>query len=274
MARRQSQKSKKGFTIIEVMLVLAITGLMLIGVLGSTYISINSQRYNDSLRNFAEYMRSIYAEVLSPSSITEDPDAAIGNSSDYAILGKVLVFGVNGGDTVYSATLVGSANIQNRSDDDFLANITNVDENNTSVFCGNLAAGQPSSVQSYTPLWEAGLAQANDVPTGAHYADQFEGTMIIARTPTSATVHTAFAPGKIYDFSGSNCTAANASFQNDLTTQHNGFDTFYRMDEPVGICVTSESIRVHREVRIAADGRNESAVWLRQTDDGGNACQN
>ena len=267
MVRRRFRKSKQGFTIIEVMLVLAVTGLMLIGVLGSTYVSINSQRYNDSIRNFAEYMRSIYAEALSPASITEDEDAAIGNSSDYAILGKIVVFGVNDSDTVYSATLVGTTN-KNLPDEDFLTSITDIDSDgtNTSVFCGNPTAGQPSSVQSYTPLWEAKLAQANNMPSGAHYPNQFKGTMIIARTPTSSTIHTAFAPDKVYDFSGDNCTAANAAFRNDLSTQHSGFDTFFEMNEPTGICVTYDSIRVHREVRIAADGRNASAVWLRETD--------
>lgn len=277
MVRRRFRKSKQGFTIIEVMLVLAVTGLMLIGVLGSTYVSINSQRYNDSIRNFAEYMRSIYAEALSPASITEDEDTAIGNSSDYAILGKIVVFGVNDSDTVYSATLVGTTN-KNLPDEDFLTSITDIDSDgtNTSVFCGNPTAGQPSSVQSYTPLWEAKLAQANNMPSGAHYPNQFKGTMIIARTPTSSTIHTAFAPDKVYDFSGDNCTAANAAFRNDLSTQHSGFDTFFEMNEPTGICVTYDSIRVHREVRIAADGRNASAVWLRETDpeDGANACQN
>lgn len=277
MVRRRFRKSKQGFTIIEVMLVLAVTGLMLIGVLGSTYVSINSQRYNDSIRNFAEYMRSIYAEALSPASITEDEDTAIGNSSDYAILGKIVVFGVNDSDTVYSATLVGTTN-KNLPDEDFLTSITDIDSDgtNTSVFCGNPTAGQPSSVQSYTPLWEAKLAQANNMPSGAHYPNQFKGTMIIARTPTSSTIHTAFAPDKVYDFSGDNCTAANAAFRNDLSTQHSGFDTFFEMNEPTGICVTYDSIRVHREVRIAADGRNASAVWLRETDpeDGVNACQN
>lgn len=277
MVRRRFRKSKQGFTIIEVMLVLAVTGLMLLGVLGSTYVSINSQRYNDSIRNFAEYMRSIYAEALSPASITEDEDTAIGNSSDYAILGKIVVFGVNDSDTVYSATLVGTTN-KNLPDEDFLTSITDIDSDgtNTSVFCGNPTAGQPSSVQSYTPLWEAKLAQANNMPSGAHYPNQFKGTMIIARTPTSSTIHTAFAPDKVYDFSGDNCTAANAAFRNDLSTQHSGFDTFFEMNEPTGICVTYDSIRVHREVRIAADGRNASAVWLRETDpeDGVNACQN
>lgn len=271
MTPKGNREVKKGFTIIEVSLVLAITGLMLIGVLGGTYLSISSQRYNDSLRNFAEYMRSIYAEALSPASITENEGTMIGNSTDQAILGKVVVFGVNGESTVYSATLVGSADIQKSTSQSFLSEITDTDTTKTSVFCGDASSDRPSSVQSYTPLWEAQLAQATGVPTGAKYKDQFVGTMIIARTPTSATIHTAFAPGKTYDFAN-DCVSENAKFQMDLSEQHNGFSVYYQINEPVGICVISDSIRVHREVRIAADGRNASAVWLRP-DDEENACR-
>ena len=62
--RRKTEK--KGFTILEVMLFLAITGLMLIGVIGGTYSAIASQRYTDSVRSFAEFLRQTYAEVISP----------------------------------------------------------------------------------------------------------------------------------------------------------------------------------------------------------------
>lgn len=271
MASAKNKKSKKGFTIIEVSLVLAVTGLMLIGVLGGTYLSITSQRYNDSLRNFADYMRSMYAEALSPESITENETTMIGNSTDQAILGKVIVFGVNGESTVYSATLVGSADIHKSTNQSFLSEITDTDLTKTSVFCGDITNDRPSSVQSYIMLWEAQLAQATGIPTGAKYKDPFVGTMIIARTPTSGTIHTAFAPGKTYDFAN-DCVSENAKFQMDLAEQHNGFATYYRIDEPTGICVVSDDLRVHREVRIAADGRNASAVWLRQ-DDEENACR-
>lgn len=50
-----SEEVKRGFTIIEVMLVLAITGLMLVGVIAGTYSSIATQRYNDSVRSFSEF---------------------------------------------------------------------------------------------------------------------------------------------------------------------------------------------------------------------------
>ena len=274
MWKMQNQKPKKGFTIIEVTLVLAITGLMMIGVIGSTYISISRQRYNDSLRSFAEYMRGIYAEALSPESIIEAADTLVGNKNQ-AILGKVVVFSVNasGESEVHSATLVGTAEISYQSDQGFLNEITDVDKNGISIYCGD-TSGHNSSVEPYTLLWEANLAQANGMPSGSVYDNQFKGTMIIARTPTSATLHTAFAKGVTYDFTNGNCNSINGNgkFQNDLRDQHSGISTFYEINEPTGICVVSKNSPVHREVRIAADGRNASAVWLRQDGDD-NACR-
>jgi len=62
-------RSKRGFTLIEVSIFLAITGLLLIGVLGGTYSNIARQRYNDSVRSFAEFFRQMYAEVISPETL-------------------------------------------------------------------------------------------------------------------------------------------------------------------------------------------------------------
>lgn len=260
------KKSKKGFSIIEVMLVLAITGLMLIGMIGATTTSISSQRYNDSLRNFAAYMQSVYSEVISPQSITDDDSDQIGNSTDTAILGKVIVFGAGDGSKVYSATLTGSANLSKKTNQSFIEELADIDTD-VSVFCGD--SSRPSSVQPYTLLWEAKLAQANDVPVGAHYRDDFKGTMIIARTPTSATVHTIFAKDETYDFTEGNCISEGSRFSQDLRTN----SSMYTINEAVGICVVSDNSAVHREVRIAADGRNSSAVWVRPTDDGDSRCR-
>lgn len=67
--KEQPTTDKSGFTIIEVMLVLGLTGMLLIGLLGGTFASIASRRYSDSVRSFAEYLRQEYSEVLSPESL-------------------------------------------------------------------------------------------------------------------------------------------------------------------------------------------------------------
>ena len=82
---KQLPETKKGFTLIEVMLVLGLTGLLIVGMLGGTFTAIAHQRYNDSVRSFAEYLRTVYGEVLSPESL------GAGNSMSEAVFGKILV---------------------------------------------------------------------------------------------------------------------------------------------------------------------------------------
>ena len=60
MIRRTS-----GFTIIEVVLFLAISGLMAIGLLVGTSMAIQRQQYRDAVQSFAGYLRDEYARVVS-----------------------------------------------------------------------------------------------------------------------------------------------------------------------------------------------------------------
>lgn len=84
--KKSSKKlSEKGFTVIEVMLVLAITGLLFVGIVGSSFGSIQFQRYEDSVNSFAESLRNIYNEVLNPRSDQ-------GGHSDTAMYGKMITY--------------------------------------------------------------------------------------------------------------------------------------------------------------------------------------
>lgn len=257
MRKRKLQKATKtaqaGFTIIEVMLAVAISALMLIGVIGGVYISINQQRYSDALRDFAEYMRTVYSEVISPQSL------GLGNSKEEAVLGKVLVFGLDDKSTVYSATLVGNAEYSTKvsASEGFLESLTNSDSK-VKLICGNSSTGQSSTLQKYTPLWQSQLMQTGD---GSASSNKFIGTMIIARSLTSATVHTSFLQGDAYDLQDK-CSpdnnSAGSAFAQNLKDRRNQ----YNMEHDVGICVKMDGNAVSREVRIAADGRNTSAVKI------------
>lgn len=55
--------NKNGFTIIETVLFLAVTGLMIMGVLVSTGTSINTQRYRDSVSTLKSYLQQQYTET-------------------------------------------------------------------------------------------------------------------------------------------------------------------------------------------------------------------
>jgi type II secretory pathway pseudopilin PulG len=55
---------RTGFTIIEVMLFLAISGFLLVGILAGTGTGIARQRYNDSVQNVARILREQYSAVI------------------------------------------------------------------------------------------------------------------------------------------------------------------------------------------------------------------
>lgn len=52
-----------GFTIVEVMLVLAITGALAVGILAGVQSSITAQRYNDSINSFQAFLQDQYHQV-------------------------------------------------------------------------------------------------------------------------------------------------------------------------------------------------------------------
>lgn len=55
----------QGFTIIESLLFLAISGLMMVTMIAGTSVALNTQRYNDSVRSFKTLLQEQYAQVTS-----------------------------------------------------------------------------------------------------------------------------------------------------------------------------------------------------------------
>ncbi len=253
-SKKNNQKTKRGFTIIEVMLVLAITGLMLVGVLGGTYRNIEQQRYTDSYRSFAEYLRQNYNEALSPESwnTSESTGEMTAGQSQQAIYGKILVFGLNGNsEHVYSATVVGKATLSSgTSSSDFIEDLLAGTENNTKMI-------RCDTVADYKVRYEARLV-APMLDTASGSSSAFKGTLLIARSPSSGTIHTRFYRDKTYDISSqSSCnnTDASAQLRTDLEKNPPEF-----LSENVDICVKSEGSSIVRGVRIKENARNSSGV--------------
>lgn len=272
------KQSAEGFTIIEVMLVLAITGLMLMGLIAGSFSAIGHQRYNDALRDFAEYLSRNYSEVLSPETFGSGNSSGVNGQ---AILGKILVFGHQYDDSpddsrsVYSAILVGSADISRATGEPFLNELSSSDTN-IAIVCGN-TSGQATSVERYLPLWQSELKTT--VTDGGPASERFQGALIIARTPTSGTIHTVFTSDPAFDLNLRDyCTPSNNSASatfNQLMTDNNG--SLARaafsgsLETSTGICIKSDDSAVVREVEVTADGSNTSAV--KTLSEEGSSCE-
>lgn len=265
------EDAKKGFTIIEVMIFLAISGLLLLGVLGGTYASIATQRYNDSVRDFAEFLRQTYGEVISPESLGAANGDFGGNSDTKAIYGKVIVFGLDKNSTsdvnpstVYTATLVGDTTIPTGSDG-FLDELEDV---KARLFCGvSDAAGNvinDTTVDAYTPLWESRI-----VVPGGGLNDVLEGTVIIARSPTSGTVHTAFKDNFTPDLANQCSPSGGNGASSALNSEIKNFD----MTSDVNFCIKSDQSKIVRDVLLTADGHNNTAINLLDDADARNICR-
>lgn len=253
MGRTKTHKAKRGFTLIEVSIFLAITGLLLVGVLGGTYSAIARERYNDSVRSFAEYFRQIYGEVLSPESLGS------GNSNTRAIYGKVIVFGLESPEDddsrdqdniIYSATLVGD--VHPKPAENFIGELKAI---NAQLFCGSATDNDEpdSTLSAYTPLWGTKVHNTSNKP--------FRGTLIIARAPNSGTVHVAYANKEDLNLNiKDHCSPEDSSASDILKTAIQERPNIFSSGDDIDFCLESENSVIVRDVRLTAFSRNTSAV--------------
>lgn len=259
--KASAKRAKKGFTIIEVSIFLAIAGLLLVGVLGGTYSSIARQRYNDSVRSVSEFFRQMYAEVISPETNADPETTNVGSSNTSAIYGKVIVFGLNSPDddlgadqtrdnTIYSATLVGNVNIPSDGSSSFVNELKAVEAR---IFCGNNSDADESitTVGTYVPEWDAKIRTLDNKP--------LRGTLIIARSPSSGTVHIAYDVSDSFNLKDQ-CSAGNAQASTAFATALQDHTSNFK-SEDLSICVVADkNSTITREIQLQKDGRNTSAV--------------
>jgi len=184
--------NRAGFTIIETMLFLAITGLLVLGVLVGTGNSINIQRYRDSITSLQAFFQQQYSDV---SNISNDNlnNVCNGNNSprgqsDCVILGSLIttstVNGLSSGLLVRPVLGYIPANSTQSLDD-------------VQIFKNSNGPGKPIGYnitippnitsQTYNIEWGASL-----VPAGNNSAAHF--SVLIVRSPSSGIVRTFIDP--------------------------------------------------------------------------------
>lgn len=277
-------RMRRGFTLVEVALFLALTAMLFMGIVLGTGNSIENQRFNDTTQGFAEFIRSVYSQVANPQGVGD-------GRSDKAIYGKMISFGQKydtAGGTLYSA---GKYTAQKIFVYDVVGGVGGVGSGaavpmlkalgaNVAVVASRDATGKIVSMEpaglidTYEPKWSMAV---EDVA-----GNVFAGTILIVRHPTSGTIHTLYSPNIIEV--NDTLTKANATknFTNAERMLTNVLDSFTSV--AVNFCINPNGFEPpsdnRRNVRIIKDARNASGVEVINLDDlnlsdgdSGNVCR-
>ena len=254
------KRIRRGFTLIEVSLFLAVSAALFLGVTVGVQNSIKQQRFNDSVQNFAEFLRTVYSEALNVQ------HAGIGNGrSERAIYGKLITFGEernlsgeqNTKNLVFTYQVTAGAE-SNSAGSDALGHLKGMDAkvmvNTDDDF---------NEVNSYLAKWGAAIQKPNFQP--------FKGMILIVRHPKSGMVYTYYSDDLL-------------EINKDDSTREGFLDqvTWHDNSDPIDFCINpspTQRTPLRGDVRITSDTRNSSGVILigetaEDTADGvkGNQC--
>lgn len=260
------EKSKFGFTLIEVVLFIALSGALIVGIITSTSISINKQRYNDSVQSFAEFLRNIYSEATNVQNIIDDGKNEHGRS-EKAIYGKLITFGesynldgkLNNDNSIFVYNIIGDIS-SNPIGEDALSSLSKLNANIGEVIVGE-GINQLSligSAYAYTPTYGARIEQTNS-------NDLFKGAIMVVRSPLSGTFYT-----YILDSTDHTVEVNRAVFNHDSTnpllqylspTADHAFVT-----KQMDLCISSEDVKLYdglrRDIRLNEGIRNSSGIEM------------
>lgn len=243
-------KIKGGFTLVEVSLFLAITGLLFLGVTIGVQNSIFQQRYNDSVQNFVEFLRSAYSK-------TENVQSAGPGNTNQAIYGKLITFGENNSDEVYMYSVVGAASCGSS----YNGTLAALMDCKADVLKTENGKKVPYSAESYTPKWSAAI-QSVELNGGQN--NLFKGAVLITRHPQS---------GNVYTFVKQTSGTIEVSRGEGLSDY---LDDSIFVSNVVDFCINPNGdtidSKIRADVRIKAGARNSSGIEVFM--DEGNECKN
>ena len=250
---------RKGFTIIEVSLVLAISGLLFIGLMAGTTSSVARQRYNDAVQTVTEHFRTFYTQVNNPQSTSD-----AGGREERAIYGKLILI-----DMQNTALRTRSYNVTGAADPK--------KSGATGAALNSLLNSAPSidlqSLSTYSAPWDATVQTATS-RNSVSYDDAdaaLRAALLIIHSPNGGAVHTYYSVDNSAVPAGDN----NPSTQSDTFKEYLSNAHFQQAD--LDLCLNSPDLNAaggtRRDIRISRDGRNSSDVSLIDVDDAeANAC--
>lgn len=249
-----NSRQASGFTIVEVVLVIAIGGLVLIGVLAGLSASINEARYKTATTGVVDFFQGQYERLSATANSsrsgslrdTEHCASASTSSrgqSDCVLVGVVVrdsADGVGGSYVLQSNPVYATTppQVAGNQDDVAVLQKSGLIEDQT---------GQSS--QSYTMDWGSGLVMPSEKTKQQHVS------MLIARSPTSGAVHTFTLTGSASSVS----TIKVADLASEARRTNNSV-----------FCVEMPGYRSSLGVKVAADSATASGVVLATESEG--AC--
>lgn len=287
-------RHRTGFTIIEILLFLAIAGALVAGVIASTVAPISRQRYNTGVDLFADFLEGIYSSVTSVQNVYG------AGRSDIVVYGKLVTYGEpndiedGAGSLFHVYDIVGDNYDSSRfSFSDTLSAIKELKgciyapvvlSEGSSNFCG--AADTTTSIRFAN---ESTFRSTLSVENGYNGHIPASGAFMVVRSPISGAISTYTTIG--YDKTAENFWRADGGFSTPTqaltsTTMNtrkyltNLIDTRMNHIEDINFCLYSEDMRYatgsRKNVRIVAGASNSSGVEVVATDDpsGGSICRN
>lgn len=257
------RRFRSGFTLIEVSLFLAITGLLFMGIAVGVQNSIYQQRYNDSVQSFADFLRNIYSEVTNVQSLG-------GGQSEKAIYGKLITFGEK------TNLAGGSSDGRSAFVYDVIGNIGDGAGTGTAIdllreLKANVVIKKDAAyevvgvVEEYRTKWEAEIQKTDS-------NDPYKGTILVVRHPKSGTVYT-YTSSTVIEVNDK-LKNLDASIENLLVSKLTTTN-FKAVQVDFCIAAAGEGVNsLRRDVRIVKNARNASGVEIVGSDNraGGNLC--
>ena len=264
---------RKGFTLVEIMLFLAITSLLFVGIIAGTNNSIAQQRFTDSVQNFVELLRSTYSEVSNPQSVGD-------GRGNVAIYGKLISFGQRFGldeelisdpyeQRIFVYDVVGNADgATSGSVTKVLADlksnvivVTKRDDTNDRVE----EMGPAGEVKSYVLRWGASLETTAKKTESNLSGNLFTGSILIVRHPRSGTINTLYSSEIIKVNETLKEMNSTRSFDDAKSLFDEGVLNTFRTKE-IDFCINPSGAEivnnVRRDVRLVKNARNASGIEL------------
>lgn len=256
-----TRAAKRGFTIIEVSIFLAITALIFVGMIVGLQGSLTQNHYDEDVRSLADFLQNAYSKVVS----VENDKAGM---SGKAIYGKLITFGEeknlagsnNSDQDVFIYDVIGNIDNDNTAAGSTLAALTSLNATVTAVVGGQ--GTYAGIADSYRARWGTTIET-----TDAVSAKQ-KAAVLITRSPSTGTIFT---------YVKNNGTIEVNSNKGNVNLLRNALiNNEFKANEDLNLCINMER-RVYggkrKNIRVEQLSRSSAGVKIVHMDDSDNLCQ-